>query len=106
MTKYKENDTLTFRLKLSKFAAKELSDNGYPITFCGVKLDLVNHDPAPEPIVQYCVLLNKNSCGQICVSCGMNDKIDAIAHCYKTNGLGVIKLTITGNDFTVEKVTG
>lgn len=100
MTKYKAG---TIKVNIPKYYADELNNGSGILIYPD---DIISHEPAPAPIVQYCVLLNNNSYGQICVSCGMNDKIDAIAHCYKTNGLGVIKVTITGNDFTVEKVTG
>lgn len=52
----------------------------------------------PETIVRYHVVLN-----QMSISCGFDTLLKCKDHCFRYQGLGIIKVTYTGNDFTVEK---
>lgn len=92
MTKYKAGDKVT--VLLDDYDAGYLN-TAHRISFNKEKI--IAHEPAPEPILRYLNVYPDRVCY------GYNF-LDNCRDCAYDDGLGQIKVTITGNDFTVERV--
>lgn len=93
MTKYKAGDKVTIVLDKS-LADLYSMDEEFGKT-------IISHEPAPEPIVKFGFMLALS---------GIIDYFSTLEHAKQESlnyygVLGYLKITITGKDFTVEKVT-
>ena len=97
MTKYKAGDKVTFLVheaqveRLNKHKWAYVCDK-----------DIIDHEPAPEPIVTYSYVLKSG------YTYGSFRNLDEAKNSFcaaNLDILGYIKITHIDNDFTVEKVT-
>ena len=93
MTKYKAGDKVTIVLDVSDAAT---------FNECEDEFKIIAHEPAPKPIVKFGFVLGHG---------GIEDNFITLegakmASLGYQGVVGYFKTTITGNDFTVEKVTG
>jgi hypothetical protein len=94
MSKYKAGDKVTCEYVLDEIDADDLNNKRVP-DFKITKI--IAHERAPEPVVKYMNVYKDDICGAYISNLQTRTREDA------HNWLGKIKVTLTGNDFTVGK---